>query len=108
MLNRCSTMDTETAVVVVTTLRPLGFQRVVRILQDMKIENPVDSDLMEALIKRVQAVAGVVEAASAVGFCSGRNIFEDILEKIIAKADQDPEKFAKIIIKIYGPFGKGI
>jgi len=99
-------MDTEAAVVVVTTLRPLGFQRVVRILQDMKIENPVDSDLMEALIKRVQAVAGVVEAASAVGFCSGRNIFEDILEKIIAKADQDPEKFAKIIIKIYGPFGK--
>jgi len=90
------------------SLEPLGFQRAVHILRDMKIENPTNADMMEALIVRLEGLEAVVDASQAAfpRVWGHGNIFEDILNKIIAKAEEDPVKVAKIIIGIFVPLGK--
>merc|ERR1712136_187567 len=110
MLDRCQPMDASLEASALLALEPLGLQRAVHILRDMKIENPVNADMMEALITRLEGLEAVVGASQTAGsraLAHGHgNIFEDILNKIIAKAEEDPVKVAKIIIGIFVPLGK--
>ena len=109
MLDQCQPMDASVEASALLSLEPLGFQRAVHILRDMKIENPTNADMMEALIVRLEGLEAVVDASQAAGprVLGHGNIFEDILNKIIAKAEEDPVKVAKIIIGIFVPLGKG-
>jgi len=106
MLDRCQAMDSTFEASAFLTLKPLGFQRSVRILRDMMIENPVNAEMIDSLVVRLEAADAVVAQASGSSLFHGGNIFEDILKKILAKAEADPVGVAKIIIGIFVPLGK--
>merc|ERR1712198_188664 len=106
MLDRCQPMDAAFEASAFLALKPLGFERSVRILRDMMIENPVNAEVIDSLVVRLEAAEAVVAHASGSSLFHGGNIFEDILKKIIAKAEADPVGVAKIIIGIFVPLGK--
>jgi len=98
LLKRCQADDASLDAAVVFALKPFGLQRSVQILEDMKIENPVDSDIIDDLLTRVEAVDGLIQQ-----FGHGDNFFEEILKKIIAKVEEDPVKVARMIESLFRP-----
>jgi len=108
LLDRCSSDDAAVNAAVLLALKPFGFQRAGAILRDMMIENPVDVDVMEALDERLEAAVAAGDAARILRPFRRNNIFEEILNKIIAKAQEDPVGVARIIIETFAPLGKDV
>lgn len=101
LLSRCKSDEPLLNASVILALKPFHLQRVASILREMKIENPVDSDVIDAVLMRVDAVDGLIR-----GFGHGGNIFDDILKKLIEKVEEDPVKVAQVILGVFLPMGK--